>query len=385
MNKPTGTIFLPKKFSEETYVTDRYHNLFKEIQKRLGWDLIIEDDIDVNKVKTNYLLIFKCPQADDPSRLVNVKNINRTVRLIGYYADLQQKGRSDIYIKNMDDVLDRCDIILTAYKEAFIEKWEKYWYKTKWFPQFYGPDERFDKLDYNFNKCIKKILLIGATTVRYYPLRNFIDKINYHIKKVSHPGYQIKDFDRKTELGYKTRDLYAEEINKYCGTIATCSTEKYVIAKYFEIPAAGSLLIANKCNDLVELGFKEDVHYVEIDKTNVHKKILHIIQNFNAYWSIIKEGREFVQKNFSTKARVDQFVKIIEEDYENNIKGKGEIIIGNRLIYVCGANDIRAEGKIQGNTMIVYHNNEPYEVYNKGYDKRSDLLIYNFCRKGLGI
>ena len=358
MYKPTGTIFLPKKFSKETYVTDRYHCFFEEIQKRLGWDLIIEDDIDINKVKTNYLLIFKCPQADDPSRLVNVKNINITVRLIGYYADLQQKGRSDTYIKNMDDVLDRCDIILTAYKEAFIEKWEKYWYKTKWFPQFYGPDDRFDNLDYNFNKCIKKILLIGATTVRYYPLRNFIAKINYHIKKVSHPGYQIEDFNRKIELGYKIRDDYAEVINQYCGTIATCSTEKYVIAKYFEIPAAGTLLLANKCNDLVELGFKEDVHYVCIDKVSVHKKLMNVIQNYNGYRTMITECREFVKENFSTKARVDQFVKIIEEDYENNIKG---------------------------NTMIVYHNNEPYEVYNKGYDKRSDLLIYNFFKKGLGI
>lgn len=317
MGNPTGIIFVPKGFSKDTYLTDRYNALFDGIKKELGWRIILDNDLDMAIVDTDYLLIFKCPQGGNPEILFYIKDLSKKTKLIGYYSDIHEKRNPKLYHKNMDAILKRCNIILTAYKDPFLNKWKQYKDKAIWFPQFYGPDKRFDDLEYN-NKPFNKCLLTGATSPNYYPLRNKIYEARHHMKEIetiAHPGYHM-NIKRAIRSGKILRQVYTRTINRYFCSVTTCSTEKYAVAKYFEIPAAGALLLANRCNDVDELGFKDNINYVRINSKNVFLKIRDIVNHPENYEKIRKEGRKFVQKNFSTQARLKQFLKIIEEDFK---------------------------------------------------------------------
>lgn len=106
---------------------------------------------------------------------------------------------------------------------------------------------------------------------------------------------------------------YIKELNKYYCGIATSSVFECCVAKYFEIPASGSLLLANHSFDLYSLGFINNENFIEIDKFNYGDKINHIFNNPYDYDKIKKAGRAFILKNHTEKNRFEQFKQILKD------------------------------------------------------------------------
>lgn len=162
--------------------------------------------------------------------------------------------------------------------------------KTTWIPHSAG--RHFDEVEFN-TEPIKKVLLAGSTGVEYYPYRYMI--VTKYVRGddrftvIKHPGYSA-DFseadtleDSKatvkvnpiTQADFKaasnenagtkiTGRRFASTLNSYLACITCGSKLLYTVAKIFEIPASGCLLLLNHdmSPQVLALGFEHGVHYL---------------------------------------------------------------------------------------------------------------------------
>jgi hypothetical protein len=198
-----------------------------------------------------------------------------------------------------------CDTILSTYGYIFDHFYPEL-SNTKdiaWIPHSASPDFL---LDYNGNPE-NAIFLSGAVS-DHYPLRqqmkdlftNGANRIVYH----QHPGYHCHyNYENNANIGR----AYAERINSYRGAFTDSSKYEYVVAKYFEILATGSLLVADSAvsSPLKELGLIEDVHYVPVSIEDLKDKIEYVLNenNHESLDEIRKKGQEEVWGKHKTSDR----------------------------------------------------------------------------------
>lgn len=73
----------------------------------------------------------------------------------------------------------------------------------------------------------------------------------------------------------------------------------YLVRKYTEIPASGSLMVCPQIPDLDTLGLKPGIHYIPLPRpvTELPKLLNHILGNWKKYEQIARNGLEWHQKN----------------------------------------------------------------------------------------
>lgn len=115
-----------------------------------------------------------------------------------------------------------------------------------------------------------KILLSGSTLPKFYPYRYMVerwirDRNDTRFEQLEHPGY--KNYTGVRTLGRG----YAEHVNKYVACIADGLILNYTVAKVFELPAAGCLLLLNDemAPWVQELGFEPFRHYIPYNKSSL--------------------------------------------------------------------------------------------------------------------
>ena len=203
-----------------------------------------------------------------------------------------------------------CDIIMLTYYNQFLKlrEFEQYHKKACLYP---FSSLFLDKKEFSNNK----IFLSGRGSASY-PFRRFL--INNYRKSslvdiLDHPGY----FGLKHDIiGKKYYDMMSE----YTAAIATTAKSpiNYTVLKYFEIPSSGVIPIFQKTNDLIELGFIEDIHYIAINKNNF-KQILNL-KYLEDKGRIGDEAYSLIMKNHTLQSRVDLFFKILEKERPLNWK-----------------------------------------------------------------
>jgi hypothetical protein len=161
---------------------------------------------------------------------------------------------------------------------------------------FFSPHERYINFKLN-EKPIMKCLLSGSLNKEVYTFRQFIVNKKHSTIDYRPPQYQ--------------GDSYSNLLHSYYCGIATASIFKYVLAKYFEIPATGSLLFAEETEDFKLSGMLAHKHYIPITKENVLSVVDECLKNPNNYMDVREEGLRFVHENHSVMNRVDQFEKIL--------------------------------------------------------------------------
>jgi len=198
-----------------------------------------------------------------------------------------------------------CDTILSTFGYIFDHYYPEISDRKKiaWTPHSASPDFL---LDYNANPE-NAIFLSGALT-HHYPLRrqmmelsnNGVNRIVYH----QHPGYHCHyNYDNNPNIGRG----YAESINRYRAAFTDSSKYKYVVAKYFEIMATGSLLVADSAvsDPLKEIGLIENVHYVPVSVEDLKDKIEYVLNesNHESLDEIRKKGQQQVWERHKTSDR----------------------------------------------------------------------------------
>lgn len=201
-----------------------------------------------------------------------------------------------------------CDKILCTNRDIWANFYPEFCgtKKVVWIPHSASPDFM---LPYNPNPE-NSILLSGAIG-RYYPLRQqmraLFEQGSYSIAYHQHPGYYTGyDYENNQCIG----SAYAKTINRYRAAFTDNLIYRYVVAKYFEIPATGALLFADDGvrGPLQELGFIANRHYLPVSKENLEERVQYVLdeRNHEELDEIRKSGQELVWQRHKTIDRARQ-------------------------------------------------------------------------------
>lgn len=218
----------------------------------------------------------------------------------------QQKFRRFVYENDID-------LIFSFYRDAFKRYFPELLYKFRWLPNHVNIEEF---RDYQLDKELD-FLLMGAVDEYTYPLRYKIDQgMNGYPGFVhnQHPGYG--DYDKEDESKSLVGKYFAMEINKAKMFFTDDSRYNFPIAKYFEVPACKTLLLASGSKELEDLGFIDGETFVEINEDNYLEKALYYLEHEEERMAIIERGYRLVRENHTTVIRAKEFIAYIKEYLE---------------------------------------------------------------------
>ena len=202
-------------------------------------------------------------------------------------------------------------LIFPLYKESFLRNYPEYAGKMRWLPHHVNTDIF---KDYNQNKDIDGLIIGRVKQILYSLRRKIVERMQ------GHPGfvYIVHPYDQESPhaLGLKGEE-YARLINQTKVFFSCCSTLQYPLLKYFETLGCRTLLLADTCSDLTELGFIPGEHFVEINEDNFYEKFLFYINNPTERNRIATNGYQFVRTQHSTAARAQQLLSYITEYLKN--------------------------------------------------------------------
>lgn len=198
-----------------------------------------------------------------------------------------------------------CDILLANYDYLL----DKYLDLTKIKKHVFLPHSAisdFYDISYNDNP-INKILVSGALNKDVYPMRDYLLSIkNKNIEYFKHPGYRSETENCK---------YYSSELNKYLCCFTDCAKD-YLLLKFFEIPATGTLLLCEvndtMINVLNNLGFQDMHNCIFCNKDNIIDKINYILDINN--------------RDIINKIRLNGYNLIREK---HKVEDRGKIILDN--------------------------------------------------------
>ena len=147
-----------------------------------------------------------------------------------------------------------------------------------------------------------------ATKPKFYPYRHMVerwiwDQNDTRFEQLEHPGYG--NYTGVTTLGRG----YAEHVNKYVACIVDGLILNYTIAKVFEIPAAGCLLLFN--DEMVpwmrDLGFQPYKHYIPYNQDTLGPIADFLLdpQNLDGINAMRTRAQQLVRARHRIRHRVD--------------------------------------------------------------------------------
>jgi hypothetical protein len=198
-----------------------------------------------------------------------------------------------------------CDTILSTYAYAFHRFYPQLdgVKRVAWVPHAASPDFMLPRKDDPENA-----ILLSGSIGRYYPLRErmkrFHEERPYAVSYHPHPGYSCGyDYDNDRNVGRG----YAATIQNYRVGFTDSSRYNYVVAKYFEIPATGALLLADGAvaPQLKELGLVEYRHYVPVSSDDLEAKIEHVLdeRNHAEMDEVRRRGQQLIRERHKTSDR----------------------------------------------------------------------------------
>lgn len=136
-----------------------------------------------------------------------------------------------------------------------------------------------------FNPDAENAIFLSGAINEAYPLRQRMLQLHragsYAIKYHQHPGYYCGyDYERDVRIGRG----YAEKIRECrVGFADSVYPYAYIVAKFFEIPATGALLLADDTvsEPLNRLGFVAGRHYVPVSQKNLESQIEFVLSESN--------------------------------------------------------------------------------------------------------
>jgi len=201
--------------------------------------------------------------------------------------------------------------ILTRYKpKPFNDDINDNVKKWIWYPHSVNTDI-FQ--DYGLEKEI--VLLQTGAIYKVYETRVFVKEYFDKQKNLGPNWYRYIPRPKETDMvKWPVGIDYAKEINKAWMTVCCGSKMQYPVMKYFEIPAAGSIVYGDYFDELGELGFIPDENMIVIDKNDIMGQLHSIRGNKNFMYDIIHNGKELIKNNYSMEKGAEKLIKIIKEE-----------------------------------------------------------------------
>jgi hypothetical protein len=197
------------------------------------------------------------------------------------------------------------EVILSPYVYRFASLYPELSRKrTVWVPHSASADFMLP-----FNTHAENAIFLSGAINEAYPLRQRMLQLHrensYAIKYHQHPGYYCGyDYGRDGRIG----PGYAEKIRQCrVGFADSVFPFAYIVAKFFEIPATGALLLADDTvsEPLNKLGFVAGRHYVPVSKNNLESQIKYVLSesNHDELDQIRRNGQALVHEQHKTGDR----------------------------------------------------------------------------------
>jgi hypothetical protein len=305
-----GYIFMPAQC--KNYSTDRYLKFFEMFKEKDGFELGYSNSPQVPP-DADVVIAHSGPQHSWPDSMMNLVHLPKRTKLIAYMGDPWSHGNK-ILEANMPRMLERADAILSCTEYCFNHFWGKFKGKMVWFPNFFAPFERFDLPIRNIKDInTERLLITGSTFESFYPIRASALKTvpMGKIRVIQHPGFH-PNLDKAEKEGHYVRDKYAEVLNSYFVSLCCSTVWKCMVAKYVEIAAAGSLVLADDCPDVRKAGLQANVHFVPITKDNMLGMLNDVLAHPQKYDAIRHNGREYARAHHSERSRYTQLRGLIK-------------------------------------------------------------------------
>lgn len=273
--------------SEPEYFKRAWRIPYKELEN-LGWI-----SVEASEIHKKLSIFFIETYQRLPSIILfwnvnslirdNIKDIlqNKWKKMI-YFDDLHQTSNKiieyrNMIIKNFDYLLITCAYVFKNFY-PITPNHKIVWYPHNVHHNFHTP--------FNYQP-VNRIILSGVIEKTIYPFRYHISRISkkYPIDVLEHLSYKKA---KHKIFGHR----YIKYLNKYIAGITCCSCEKtpYIVAKFFEIPASGALLMAYDefvKEPLSKLGFVDGENYISVNFKNIEEKIKFVLD---------KNNRELIDK-----------------------------------------------------------------------------------------
>jgi hypothetical protein len=147
--------------------------------------------------------------------------------------------------------------------------------RVAWVPHSAGPDFLLP-----LHAAPRPVVLVSGAMGRVYPFRRAMRNLALRCPELAdlqdHPGYSCS-FDYSGDM--RVGRGFAESMRACLAAFTDASTYGYLLAKHFEIPATGALLLADRAvaPQLALLGFADGVHYLTADASDLEPVVAHII------------------------------------------------------------------------------------------------------------
>jgi len=288
-----GVIILPTAYKGTAH---RAKAMYAKLCKKYKFSLIHSDAPNLDGYDVGIVMCVPYHNRPGlPSGLLDAK-----CKLIGHFGDLQCWGNKEC-IKNKKLLFDRYDLLIGTYYEKFKEWYPQYVHKYIHWPQYFGPYERYINLPINPNPKMR-CLMIGSGGGKAYPRRSYVIKT----------ARSLPDNGRVDVRKGVPFEKYPKYINDYFCGLALSGIYNFPETKYFEIPAAGALLLATEVKELTICGLKPHVHYVPVTKKNVFAQIKKVLDNPQDYMEMRNRVTKFVRENYSDINKVGEFQEIFD-------------------------------------------------------------------------
>lgn len=299
-------LVLDYDFSYSYYKNSFY--LWDEVKKLTHCCVLTTTDYmprtDINEIiglcpfKPDFILINEFINDHHNWKMTGLESINIPIGYMPHDVDAFVEIRREYLHKN------KVSLIFPLYRSSFLRLYPEYASRVRWLPHHVNT-EVFK--DYNLKKGIDG-LLFGRVSQPYYQLRQkIVARMN------GQPGFvYLQNIADQPGTPVLPVEEYPRLINQAKTFFTCCSTRQYALLKYFEVLACSTLLLADTCADLTELGFEPDVHFVEINETNFYEKYLYYVNNSAERNRIAANGYHFVRNRHSTTIRAQQLVHYIQ-------------------------------------------------------------------------
>lgn len=171
-----------------------------------------------------------------------------------------------------------CDTLLATYAYRVAEYFPRVAEARRvvWLPHSASPDFALP-----FNLQARNELFLSGAICNAYPMRQRVNGLMESgfpgIVRRPHPGYHC---------GYKYgNDLrvgraFARLMWEHRAAFTDCTRFQYAVAKHFEIPATGALLVADSSIEppLEELGFVPGFHYLSVSDENLEDRVSYVLR-----------------------------------------------------------------------------------------------------------
>jgi hypothetical protein len=284
-----GTVYMPSPLWRDKHPADMLSIFTEELAATFGWKTLSGGHLDISDVEGSVLFVIKAPQAGHPRAVEGIGKLSKNIKLVSYFQDIHGMTQSVTR-----EIMDRSDLIITAYRDVFYRKYPQYKHKTVYIPAFIAPAARY--LELPLDRSIDKCLITGSTIKDFYPLRYKAATSRSRLfSVVKHPGYNGM-VGKSENPGVFVGDKYAKLLNAHSACLTCVSINEYVVCKLFEIMAAGSLLVCNKCDEMDDLGFRDGFNYIRVDERSYLRTVKDIITHSKSYGAVAARGRELVAK-----------------------------------------------------------------------------------------